>query len=84
MNCQKFVDSIIDYLEGTLTESEVRHFDQHLQRCPPCIRYFETYRLSIRIGKKACCCDSDESGQPLPEALIQSILTACRKPRPDS
>jgi anti-sigma factor RsiW len=75
MNCRECVDFLIDYLEGRLPASQSTVFEQHLQRCPPCLAYMETYQLSVRIGRDVCAREA-ECTEPMPEALVKAILAA--------
>jgi predicted anti-sigma-YlaC factor YlaD len=64
----------MSYLDGELTADPQRVFEEHMQLCPPCVSFLETYRDSIRLGKFAC----QQQEVEVPEALIQAILAARR------
>ena len=79
MNCREFVDFLMSYIDGELEDGPVRVFEEHMQRCPPCLTYLDTYKEAIQLGKFAC---TDEEGPPpeaAPERLIQAILAARRE-----
>jgi predicted anti-sigma-YlaC factor YlaD len=76
MNCREFVDFLMSYLDGELESEPSRVFEEHMQLCPPCLTYLDTYRDTIRLGRFAC---EDAEGPPpedAPEQLIQAILAA--------
>ena len=75
MNCKEFADFLIDYIEGTLPAEEASAFDEHLQLCPPCIHYLESYRRCIELGKGCVECKEELRGE-VPEELIAAILAA--------
>jgi anti-sigma factor RsiW len=79
LTCREFNDFVMDYLSSELPGETRAHFDQHLKDCPNCVRYLETYRTTIVIGRIAF--DSLESVAPaeVPEELIQAILSAQRQ-----
>jgi anti-sigma factor RsiW len=76
VNCRDFVDFLMDYIEGTLAAPERQTFDAHMDECPSCIRYLDTYRETVRLGQALC----DDLDGPVPaeapEALVQAILAA--------
>jgi predicted anti-sigma-YlaC factor YlaD len=76
MNCREFVDFLMSYLDGELESDPSRIFEEHMELCPPCLAYLDTYRDTIRLGKFAC---QDAEGPPpedAPEQLIRAILAA--------
>lgn len=78
MTCQELVDFIVDYLGGDLPETQRRVFERHLRDCAPCVRFLETYRDTISLGR--CACDDPEAPIPdeVPERLVEAILAAQR------
>lgn len=79
MNCREFVDFLMDYLDDHLSEAQGTTFRNHMQECPGCVRYLDTYREAVRLGK-ACCEDLDGPiPEDVPEALVTAILAARRE-----
>ncbi|MDH3686105.1 MAG: zf-HC2 domain-containing protein [Myxococcales bacterium] len=76
MTCQELADFLMAYDDGELPSDQRTVFDEHLQMCPPCLTYLETYRETVRLGKSLC--DEPEGAPPpeCPEALVNAILTA--------
>ncbi len=75
MTCRDFIDFMMDYLSGELTDAERSIFDAHLAECPWCVAYLKTYQEAVKLGKAAC----DVEGQvpeDVPEELVQAILAA--------
>ncbi|MFN8547558.1 MAG: zf-HC2 domain-containing protein [Candidatus Eisenbacteria bacterium] len=78
MNCRELVEFLMQYLDGDLPPAEATHFEEHVQMCPPCLAYLETYRAAIRAGKKVCCHEEESLRRAIPEELVQAILAARR------
>ena len=53
MNCKTLVDKLVDYLDGELEERAVRRLESHLDNCPGCVKFVETYRQTGSICRKA-------------------------------
>ena len=75
MTCKELVDFLMDYLGGELPENERAVFAQHLEICPPCLAYLNSYQETVALGKQAC--GSDEGLlEDCPEELVNAILAA--------
>lgn len=75
MNCREVVEFLMDYLDGELPENVKMCFDTHLEVCPPCVEYLNTYRTTIMVAKQSCS-EHPTKCPPIPEQLIQAILSA--------
>ncbi len=80
MTCRELNDFISDYLSGELIPSKGAEFDEHLVACPPCRRYLESYRLTIRAAKAAFTDPDKPVTDEVPAELVEAILEA-RRPR---
>jgi anti-sigma factor RsiW len=79
MTCRELVEFLMSYLEHELPEAQRAEFERHLEICPPCLAYLETYKETIRLGKAICQCPDDAVPHDVPEALVQAILAARRQ-----
>jgi anti-sigma factor RsiW len=70
MTCKELIDFLWRYEEDELPEHERSVFRAHLEVCPDCVRYLETYRETVRLAKEAV--DPAEA----PEELVHAILAA--------
>ena len=52
MNCRELAEVLIDYIAGELPPEQAEHIRQHLDFCPPCVCYIETYKLTITLSRK--------------------------------
>lgn len=69
MTCQELVDLLCDFIAEELSPERRAHIEQHLQKCPPCVVFVETYRLTIHLTRKLPCTE-------LPPHLAQRLQAA--------
>ena len=79
MNCREFVEFLMDWLEGGLPERQRTTFQQHMNDCPSCVTYLETYRETVRLGREVCGDPEGPVPGDVPEALVRAILAARRE-----
>lgn len=72
--CKDFVEVLPDWLEGSLAPAEQRRYERHLALCPDCRAYLASYRSAIALTATAF----QAPAEPLPEALVRSILARRR------
>lgn len=77
--CKEVIDELADYLEKLLPDADLESINVHLQICPGCREYFESYQTTIRLTEMAHGSDSS-SIPPIPEDLVKSILKATKRP----
>ena len=68
MNCRDLVQLLIDFVSGELPPDHQARVQQHLQACPPCVAYLQTYQHTIRLARRLPC-------QPLPAELERRLKT---------
>ena len=81
MTCREVIDFLMDYSSGELDPAIRKEFERHLGLCPPCVAYLDTYQKTVELEKSLC--DPDGAAPPIPEDLVQAILSAraaARKP----
>lgn len=76
MNCREFVEFIMAYLEGDLPEPVQTEFQGHVEECPECVDYLDSYRETVTLGKSVCRHPDDPVPEDVPESLVQAILAA--------
>lgn len=74
--CREVIDFLGQYVEGELPEAQRSEFERHLELCPPCVRYLDSYRDSIRLARDAC---AEAPTEAPPESLVRAILAARAK-----
>ncbi len=78
INCKKLHQFLMDYIDGNLSEDERAAFEAHVNLCPPCVRYMESYKDTIDAARK-CCDDEAEKREKMPEGLVDAILASRKK-----
>lgn len=49
--CQECVDLLVDYLEGELPAERARALEIHLDLCPSCVAFLNTYRGTVDVAR---------------------------------
>ena len=78
MNCREFVEFLMQYVDGELPDDERSKFQEHLDACPPCVHYLDTYAETVRLGQTVCRDPEGPVPDDVPESLVQAILAARR------
>ena len=81
MTCRELIEFLDRYTSGDLSEATRAAFEGHLDECPPCKHYLDSYRETIRLGRDACEVEDREVDRKLPEDLVRAILDAARRDR---
>ena len=76
MTCREMVEFLTDYSSGELPPAQVRIFEEHLDCCPPCLDYLESYKTTVRLGKAVCQISDGPPPQDAPQELLRAILQA--------
>ena len=76
MTCREMVEFLTDYSNGELLPAQARIFEEHLDCCPPCLDYLETYKTTVRLGKAVCQIPDGPPPEDAPQELLRAILTA--------
>jgi anti-sigma factor RsiW len=66
MTCCELAELLLDYVNGELPPEQCERICMHMQLCPPCVTYVETYCLTIRLTRRLPC-------SPLPPQLAQRL-----------
>ena len=67
MSCHELAELLIDFVAGELPTPQRERVETHLNACPPCVTYLETYRLTIQLTRKLPCV-------PLPPQLVGNLV----------
>jgi anti-sigma factor RsiW len=78
VTCREFIDQLLDYSAGDLTEWHRAVADRHLAACADCRGYVSQYRGSVTLLRQAMADDeADARNAAVPATLISSILNGC-------
>lgn len=77
LTCRELADFLLQYLEGELPAEQRAEFEEHLEDCPPCVHYLESYETTVQLEKEAAREPEDAlPPEEAPEALVRAILAA--------
>jgi predicted anti-sigma-YlaC factor YlaD len=51
IDCQRIAELLGDYLEGSLPRATTELLEWHIEGCPPCVAFVNTYRGTINAAK---------------------------------
>ena len=75
ITCRELLDFIIDYFEDELPPRQRAEFQRHLDVCPACVAYLDSYRQTAELARALADRDA-ELASSAPEPLIAAILAA--------
>ena len=78
LTCIEFEGFVHDYHEGSLSPSQRRVFEFHMELCRMCHVFFALYLKTIELGRRICATDDAAVAAELPEELASAILAARR------
>jgi len=73
MTCRECVEQLLEFLNNELHAEMCAQIRAHLEKCPPCVNYVESYRLTVHLTRQLPC------GELPPEIAerLQAALKAC-------
>lgn len=72
MDCDRFKDSIYDYIEGRLGKEDQLSFEQHLQTCEECRSSVELIKMSEKVI-------SHEKSLPPDYFIVEKVMSRIRR-----
>lgn len=81
MTCRELAEFLSAWLNGELSKAEAAEFERHLSVCPACIKYVDSYKKTIALGRDAF--RGEETVKSVPESLVQAILSAKKRAERD-
>lgn len=52
-DCNELMDLLVDYLEDDLDDEQTAHLERHLELCPPCVNFLESYKKTGELCRRA-------------------------------
>ena len=71
IECRQIADLLGDYLDGTLPKSTRELLEWHIEGCPPCVAFVNTYRGTIGATRTL-------PDIPIPPELKKRLLAVLR------
>jgi hypothetical protein len=73
IGCRECVDLLADYVDGTLDQVQVELLEWHLEGCPPCIAFVNTYKGTVNAARRL-------RETTLPPELQQRLIAFLKRP----
>jgi len=82
LTCRDLIDFLRAYLDGELPPELRQRFEDHVDACPPCLHYLDSYRETVSLCAEAfdACVPDCAVPDEVPEELVRAVL-ASRPPR---
>jgi len=71
--CARLVETVTEYLEGTMPAPERIRFERHLQQCPSCVEYVAQLRRTIELSGRVTVDDVDALPDPARAELMDAF-----------
>ena len=71
MTCREMIELLLDYCNEELDSALCQQLREHLDTCPPCVTYLETYQITIRVSRQL-------PPAPMPEHLMRRLQDALK------
>lgn len=78
MTCREFVEFLMAYLDQEVTPEQRAEFERHMDLCPPCVHYLDTYRETLRLERCLCAEPDGPVPEDVPDDLVRAVLRARR------
>jgi anti-sigma factor RsiW len=80
--CDECVELLVDYIAGELPTDRARALEIHLDLCPSCVCFVNTYRSTVNIARTL---QADDIPPELTQRLIEFLRSEKEAPhrRPD-
>ena len=74
ITCREFEEFLSNYVEGRLTDRQLKLFNRHMAVCPFCRTSLAVYLKAIEMGQEVCAQDEkDQIFDRAPQELIDAI-----------
>jgi len=76
MECRQIAELLGEYFDGTLPKATRELLEWHIEGCPPCVAFVNTYRGTINAARKL-------SEVSIPSELKQRLLKVLKTRQAD-
>jgi anti-sigma factor RsiW len=75
LTCRDLIEFVRAYLDGELPTELRRRFEDHIDACPPCLHYLDSYRQTLSLCAEAFPPD-EAVFDDVPEELVRAVLAS--------
>ena len=79
LTCREFIEDLAEYLSGELAPERFPHCDAHLSHCPDCVKYYRSYKETIRLSTMTRDQRDETIAMHMPQELARSIFAAVKR-----
>lgn len=72
-SCKSAIELLQAFLEGELSPEEHKELKAHLEACPPCVQFVESYKKTSKLCRNAL-------ETKMPAELASSLCNFLKKP----
>ncbi|MCS6849991.1 MAG: anti-sigma factor [Gemmataceae bacterium] len=83
ISCRELVEVLLDFVAGDLEPEHRQRVEAHLQECPPCGAYLQTYRLTIQLSRRLRLTPLPVEFEARLRALLEQTGTDLSSPNAD-
>ncbi len=51
--CKDSIHSLLEYVDGELSEAQAAELREHLRACPPCVDFLQSYKATPKLARRA-------------------------------
>jgi anti-sigma factor RsiW len=75
IGCPECVELLADYIDGTLPRDQTEQLEWHLDGCPPCVAFVNTYRGTVDAARRL----RETPEAKLPPELRQKLIAFLKR-----
>ena len=73
-NCDDVIQLLTDYIDGELEPDSQSRLDGHFKVCPPCVKFLETFKVTVELTGTFRCEDIPEAVSEKLHAFLEQQL----------
>ncbi len=73
LGCPECMDLLADYVDGVLPRDRAELLEWHIEGCPPCVAFVNTYRGTVDAARRL-------RQTKLPSELRERLITFLQRP----
>jgi predicted anti-sigma-YlaC factor YlaD len=79
LQCRELVDTLTEYLDGTVSERQRMHIEQHLEGCEGCRVALDQFRTVIRLAGRLTPADVARIDELVRDRLLATLRVMRRR-----
>ena len=75
IGCPECVELLADYIDGSLPQDQTAQLEWHLDGCPPCVAFVNTYKGTVNAARRL----REQPETSLPAELRQKLIAFLKR-----